>query len=296
MVVKKITMCSLVLMSAALVTNIAFGATPEASDIENQQYKQERTRIKALSESFKPGPVNDLKEYEKFADEILKKWKSKDPEHYAKLMLEICRPITSGRFNTDSRFNIARKYALLALSDPNKITLETELELIGHVKTPMFGPPAPKNHEWMERRQKDVEIRLHAWKRLIDVIDPNWDPNQVLLSPNAVGADMGIPGGGMAPESVKDPKLRAEYEAALQKNRDQIERYTKQYRLRDWLNRFPKRAEEYIIRAYSKPPFDVEQLKQYLDKYIADTKTKVRILDAVRLNMENQKKIDLNIK
>lgn len=98
---------------------------------------------------------------------------------------------------------------------------------------------------------------------------------------------MGLPS-GIAPESVKDPKLRAEYEAALQKNREQIERYTKQYRLRDWLSMFPKRAEEYIIRAYSKPPFDVEELKQYLDKYITDTKTKARILNAVTKNMQEQ--------
>jgi hypothetical protein len=58
--------------------------------------------------------------------------------------------------------------------------------------------------------------------------------------------------------------------------------------LRDWLKRFPKRAEQYIIRAYSKPPFDVEELKQYLDNYIADTKTKARILDAVTKNMQEQ--------
>jgi len=210
-------------------------------------------------------------------------------------MLEICRPITSGRFNTDERFDIARKYALLALSDPNKIALETDLELAGHVKTPMFGPHAPKDLELTDQRKKDVEVRLHAWKRLIDAIDPNWDPNEVLWSPNAVAVSMGFPG-AIEPESINDPILRAAYEAAMERNKQKIERHTKQYRLRDWLNRFPKRAEEYIIRAYSKPPFDLEELKQYLEKYAVDPKTRARILDAVRLNMENQKKVDLNIK
>jgi hypothetical protein len=266
---------------------ISFGENLKASEAEEQEYKQDREHIETMKKSFKPGPTNDIKSFEKFADEIQRKWKSKDPEHYAKLMLEICGPITSGRFNTDRRFNIARKYALLALSDPNKINLETELELTGHVKTPMFGPYAPKELELADQRKKDVELRLHAWKRLIDAIDPNWDPNEELWSPNAVGADMGLPS-GIAPEGVKDPKLRAEYEAALQKNREQIERYTKQYRLRDWLKRFPKRAEEYIIRAYSKPPFNLDELKEYLEKYAVDEKTRARILDAVTKNMQEQ--------
>jgi len=203
------------------------------------------------------------------------------------LMLQICGPISSGRFNTDNRSNIARKYALSALADPNKILLDTELELIGHVMTPMVTRRAPMDQEWAQQRREDVQVRLHAWKRLLDAIDPNWDPNEELWSPNTVGALMGLPS-GIAPEGVKDPKVRAEYEAALQKNQDNIERHTKQTRLRDWLKSFPKRAEEYTIQAYSKPPFDVEELKRYLDKYIADTKTKAKILDTVTNNMQKE--------
>jgi len=54
------------------------------------------------------------------------------------------------------------------------------------------------------------------------------------------------------------------------------------------LKRFPKRAEEYIIQAYSKPPFDLEELNHYLDVYIADTKTRERIINTVTENMEKQ--------
>ena len=125
---------------------------------------------------------------------------------------------------------------------------------------------------------------------MIDAIDPDWDPNEKLLSPSGVGAMMRLPRSGMSPESIKDPQLRAEYEAALEANQKKIERYTEQNRLHNWLKRFPRHAEPYIINAYSKAPFNLEELKQYLDKYIADEKTRKRILDAVTKNMAKQTK------
>jgi len=99
---------------------------------------------------------------------------------------------------------------------------------------------------------------------------------------------MGLPAGGIAPESIKDPKLRAEYEAALQENRQKIERHTKQYRLHDWLKSYPKSRERDIVLIYSEPPFNLEELKQYLGKYAVDEKTRARILEAVKKNMEKQ--------
>jgi len=221
MIPKKTIFCLVGIIVYLLATTIPFGVTSEQSQGEKQEYSQDMARIKTVEKSFKAGPVNDLKEYEKLSDEIQTKWKRQNREYYARLILEVCGPLSSGRFNEERQYDVARKYALLALAEPNQIPLEIELELTGHVMTDMVTPRSPKGQEWAQRRKKDVEIRLHAWKRLIDAIDPNWDPNEELWSPNAVGADMGLPS-GIAPESVKDPKLRAEYEAALQKNREQI--------------------------------------------------------------------------
>ncbi|MCK4824602.1 hypothetical protein KA005_53110 [bacterium] len=263
------------------------GPAGVSSQAEKQEYKRDMARIKDLEKSFKPGLVNDLEEYEKFADEILKKWRDRNKEYNARLILEICGPLSSGTFEDDRRHDLARKYALSVLEKSEEILVEMELKLTGHVMTSMYTPNAPKGEDLAQRRKKDVEIRLHAWKRLLGAIDPNWDPNEEIWSPNAVGALMGLPS-GISPEGVKDPKLRAEYKAALQKNREQIERRTKQYRLHDWLKSYPKRAERYIVKAYSKPPFNLEELKQYLGKYAVDEKTRARILDAVKKNMEEQ--------
>ena len=269
------------------IIGITFGATLESSEIEEQEYKQDMARIKALEKSFTSGPTNDLENYEKFVDQIQKKWVQKNREHYARLLLEICGPLSSGDFKGNRPRTLARKYALSALETPEAIPLTLELELIGHVMMLMYTPDAPKGEDFAQSRKKDVEVRLHAWKRLIDAIDPNWDPNDKPL--RNVSPPYGTTiSAGASPEHIKDPKLRADYEAAIEKNRRKAERYLEQSRLRDWLKRYPKRAEEYIILAYSDQPFNLQELKQYLDKYIADEKTRNRILDTVKKNIEGQ--------
>jgi len=98
MVAKKITMSFLVLMCFSLVQNITFGAISEASEMEKQEYKHAINQIKSLRKSLKLGKTNHLKSYENFADEIQSKWSRRNKEHYARLMLEICGPLSSGDF------------------------------------------------------------------------------------------------------------------------------------------------------------------------------------------------------
>ena len=270
-----------------LCVKSVFGVGNEALQMEKQEYEQDLSQIESFRKSLRSGPINDINSFEKFADEIQSKWSRKNREYYARLMWEICGPLSSGRFNDERQHDLAREYALSALAEPNEIPLETELELIGHVMTDTVTPRAPTGQEWVQRRKQDVWIRLHAWRRLTEAIDPTWDPND--LPYINVPLPRGTEGSsGMAPEDIKDPNLRAEYEAAIEKNRQKAEKYSEQYQLRKWLKRFPKRAEEYIIEAYSKPPFDEAELKQYMDKYITDTETKARILDAVENNIEHQ--------
>jgi hypothetical protein len=287
MTLKRITLCFGIIFVCLLSTTISLAVSSGLSETENQEYKQDMARINAVKKTFKPGQVNNLEEYEKFANEIQSKWKQKNKEHSARLMLEICGPLSSGWFKDDRRYGLAKKYALSVLDKPEEISVESELELTGHVVTLMYIPSAPKGEDFAQRRRKDVEVRLHARKRLIDSIDPKWDPNEELLSPNAVGAFMGLPS-GIAPESVGDPRLRAEYEEALQKNSEIIQRHSQQRRLHRWLKWYPKMIEEDIILLYSEPPFNLEELRQYLGKYAVDEKTRARILDAVTKNMQQQ--------
>ena len=299
MLCKKTIVLSLVISCLFLSEGLVFGGNSEASEMEGREYKQEWARIKAMRESLRnePRSTNDLAKYEDFADQIQSKWKQKDKEHYARLMLEICAPLSSGDFGGCRPYDLAREYALWALADANEIPVFLELELTGHVQTDMYSRNAPKGEDFAQRRRKDVAIRVHAWKRLTDAIDPNWDPNDmpyinVPLPPGApIPAEISFVS-GMSPAYIKDPELRAAYEEAVEKNRQKAERSIKQSRLRKWLERFPRHAEPYIIRAYSRPPFNLEELKGYLNKYLEDSATRNKILEAVETNMAKEAKTE----
>jgi hypothetical protein len=147
----------------------------------------------------------------------------------------------------------------------------------------------PKGEDFAERRRKDLDVRLHAWKRLEDAVDPNWNPNEMPPDANAVAVDMGFPG-AIAPEEIRDVVLRAKYKAAIEQSDRKIRQYTEQYRVRLSLKMFPKSAERSTVEAYSHPPCNIEELRKSLDEHKVDSSTKARILDAVAKNCGQAKK------
>lgn len=279
MLFKHTMICFLAIASVLLTKSVLYAANPEESlNMEEQEYRQDLSQISSLTKA------KDLMGMEKFADEIQRTWSQRNKEYYADLMLNVCKSLSSGRFKDDRQYSLARKYALLALQEPDAIPLEMEVALVGYVMSDMVIPSAPRGQEWEQQRKMDMEVRFHAWKRLTDAIDPTWDPNDLPL----INVPLSLGAGGEAggnPKHIKDPKLRAEYEAAIEKNRQKAERYSKQHRLRKLEKRFKRTAERYIVRAYSKPPFNLTELKQYLKNYVADQDARARIWDAVTKKM-----------
>lgn len=268
--------------------SVAFGEEPRATLGERQEYEHELRRVTSLRSSLLQGNDVDLKLYENFVDSIDQRWRAINREHHARLMLAACKPLSSGTFKDDRRYELARTYALSALEETDDIPLSLELELIGHVTTVRIVPGASRGEDFAGHREKDVAVRLHAWKRLIEAIDPNWDPEEVLWGGNvAPPAATGLPA-GVEPEAIKDADLRAEYEAAIQRNRQKAEEYGEQYDLHKWLKRFPKRAESDIVQAYSQPPFEIEALKKMLDDHLPDQEAKARIVEAVDKSMREK--------
>lgn len=281
----------IIAMFAWLVVSrgIALGEGTVTNKEERQEYERELKRIVSLRKSLSQDRAQNLRTYETFGDDISNRWRKRSRAHHARLMLAVCKPLSSGTFEDSRRYELARKYALSALEEANGIPLTLELELIGHVTTVRIGPGASRGEDFARHRKKDIAVRLHAWKRLIDAIDPNWDPDEVLWSGNvAPPAATGLPA-GVEPDAIKDAHLRAEYEAAIQRNRQKAEEYREQYELHKWLKRFPKRAESDIVQAYSHPPFDIEELKEMLDDRCPDQESKARIVEAVDKNIREKK-------
>lgn len=280
-----------IFFGVSLVNVVSIAGVPrERPDPNRQEFLQDHARLDTLWQ------VDDVNAVKNVAKEIQRKWIRRDKEYYGMLMLQVCTSLRSRTLAGPRTSALAREYALIVLSDPNELPLETELDLVGQVMSDMSTRYAPKGQEWMAVRKADVDVRFHAWQRLEKAIDPNWDQNEFWLlkhprPPETVPWIVGNP-----PEAIKDDAIRAKYEAELKEYWDKVEYHNQQRRLRKLEKLFITDTERYIIDAYSKPPFKIDELRQYLEKYAVDPKTKARILDAVRLNMENQKKADLNIK
>lgn len=239
-----------------------------------------------LLESF--ANARDLNGLEKAGNDIEKKWGQRKEESYFALMLKICDLLNSIDFNDYGRqSSLIQKYATLALEKSETIPLEIELPLLLHLQEDVdYSKGVVKGVEWSKQRSRITKSWLSAWQRLEKEIDKNFDFNDLPERNIAPPLSTGLPS-GIAPEDVEDPKLRAEYEAALAKNKQKAQNYSRQVKLRELDKLFSPRVEQYIISAYSKPPFDLEELKQYLDEYVTDKERSARILDAVKKKMKD---------
>ncbi len=95
---------------------------------------------------------------------------------------------------------------------------------------------------------------------------------------------------GMSPENIKDPEVRAAYEAAIAENKRIMEKNSEQLMLRRMEEHFAPRAEKYITTIYLRPPYNLPELKQKMDEYITNKERKARIINSVTKGMAAAKK------
>jgi hypothetical protein len=224
----------------------------------------------------------ELTSYVSLAEEIIDKWSKSNPEYLARLLLPICGELTSARFNDDRQYELSRKYALIALENADQIPLNLEFELSGHVGN---RRPIQDQNIFVERRKKNVSAWLHAWGRVENAIDPNWDPDEEIVVVMPTPGPEGFVGGD--PKSIKDPKLRAQYERARLEKQKNIKHKTNQFRLRRWGQVILTHWEPNIVRAYSQPPYNMGELKQLLTEYQIGDEASNRIINAVKEQSQN---------
>jgi hypothetical protein len=272
----------------------AYWGNTEVATQETQEFIQDLNRVEAIDTSLTQRDMSDLSVYEAFADSIDHKWRGRNREYHARLMLEVGGPLSSGTFKEDRQYELVRKYDLSALEEPDSIPLILELELAGDVVTDIAEPNSPGAVNFTEKRKIDTGVRLHAWKRLIEAIDPNWDSSgalsAVVTPSDSLFHKIGFLRSGMDPKTIKDSSARAEYEELIRLNIENERKHYYQSHYRIWLKYFPKDAERYIIRAYSHPPFALEELRNMLDDQLPDKAAKDRIIQAVEKNMREWQK------
>jgi len=244
-------------------------------------FEQQMARIQEVTNSL--AKKSDLAQYEKFATEILSNWRDGTSEQYARLTQALCRPLTAaGMFNDDRQYRIAREFALEALELVDQIPVLVELNLVQNVSLLKAQPKLMTQEEFTKQRLRDAEAWLHALNSFTSTLDPTWDPNeQIPVHPDPPPGLINNYISGASPESIKDPVLRAQYERAVEENKQRIEEHTVQYMLRHRLKDFPQKAERYLINLYSLPPSNPSELKELLNRYNIDETTAERILKAV---------------
>ncbi len=232
--------------------------------------------IKALSKA------RDLKGLVRLANEIELKW-SYDTKAYSYMMIEICGSLASYDFKNDRQYILTHKYAKLALQRADQMPVENEVRLVQYLGGDieyLTGQVNPE--EWPQDRRERMQYWFHARRRLNSEIDRNFNVNKppLLNVPPAAGP---YPS-GIAPEGIKDPQLRARYEAAVQANKQKIERFNRQHLLHKLDEELTKNLRRFIVGAYSKPPVDLAELTYYLSTYTTDDQLRQSILDEVQLN------------
>lgn len=241
------------------------------------RYTQMLTRIKAARE------LRKMNELVKLGDEIELNWGNLDTRHYASLMLEISNAFSSTNLNDDNQYLLEQKYAALVLKKQLEIPPDLEAQLVLHLQEDIeYAKGQLSTEEWAERRRTKAELWLRTWQHLNSAIDPNFNFKDlpllnVPLPPGVAGA------AGMAPESIKDPTLRAQYQSAIEANEKKAADFRTQFALRRTREIFTQRMEAYLVRAYSRPPDKASEVEAILKKYPVDENMRARVLNGVKV-------------
>ena len=206
-------------------------------------------------------------------DEIEKTWGAAGGEQYGHFMAEVSSCVATDFDN----FPLSQEYAILALTHADTFSVRLETHLLGSLTRDLSA--GAFGEAWENERSAKAKLWLHAWQRLNSQIDRSFDfakrPSTVMPP-----EESGMPA-GVAPEAIANPPLRTKYEEAIATNMKLASKRNHQLMLRELDRRFPKNAEDYLIKVYSQSPNRIAELREYLGTYGIDRVTSKRIVSEV---------------
>lgn len=280
-------MCVVVLGCWLLLMGLQLGvlraeeaaATAPAKRVESLTSMQGgfEERLKTASEK------KDLEAMEALAKEVEGKYKPEDVDAYTQLMGEITGQLASLSFGNERQYHLAQEWVMRCLEKGDALPLLEEIRLAPRLR--MVLPKTPPEEIAQLRRTK-AALFLHTWSRMNKAIDRKFDfsvePQLNILPPLGAGVPSGV-----GPEAIDDPKLRAEYAAALERNRAYGAIFSFQHQLHQAEEGFVRGLEAFLISEYSTPSADVKELGALLEKAGMDKAMCKKILDGV--NTERSK-------
>lgn len=277
---KVTTIAVLAVGTACLLAAGETAQSSECADDAQQEYSRDWDRIVEL------GKTRDLQGLTDMAEEIESKWLSRSTRDCANLALLLCRTMCTWKFEEGRPYEFVRQYAgrMLAECDgteSEEISIEAELGLLAHLHV---GVPDVKgslsDEEWQEARRTEAERWLRAWWRLEQAA--SGDSSSTSLPFLNVSPPEGVPlPAGVAPSAIEDPVLRAEYEAAIEENRRNADKFNQRYKARQLQKTSWGTIENYLSQAYSIPPLNQRELEGLLSRYVSDPHTRASVVEAV---------------
>jgi len=214
--------------------------------------------------------LNQLKiQAEKVHASFVKAIEHKDEngiEQYSHLMFSLYKAFNDNDFNDYQQYILAEEYTLLTLKKHKVVPLDVLRQLFTwlYFQNEDKYSHGMKEEEYSKFRKKRLEVWFQVWRYIGDEMIDNWDPSQLPETPSPPRElEAGV--SGMAPESIKDPKLRKKYQKALDKFEENVKKHARQSQLRDVKKRLQKLLESYLPKAYAKEPVDRKELQHYLD-------------------------------
>lgn len=217
------------------------------------------------------------------ANQLETKWRGSDWNLYARIMTYVCSEISNRGLNETRVREQSEHFARVALSHSNMYLWEHEATLVGSLG---YQRSSDNVDMWLRDRREKTELWLHALRRLEREVDTSFDvhdsknlPSMRVFPPVETGLPAGSP-----PSAIKDPRLRAKYEAAIANNQRKSQLVEQQLSLQLHGPSFKTRAERWLVQAYSQGPARSGELKRLLDVYLRDPQVRQRILSEVEKN------------
>jgi len=240
---------------------------------EENEFQSDVARLIALR-------AHPLEELVALANQLEAKWRGLDWNSYARVMQYVCSEISNRGLNSPRVREQSEHFARIALSHSAMFSWEHQADLVGALG---YQRSSAIDVVWLRERREKAEFWLKAWQRLEKQTDPSFDindrkslPAMRVSPPYETGLRAGTP-----PSEIKDPRLRAQYEAAIADNKRKSQRVNEQFPLLLYGPSFRSGAERWLIQAYSQPPSRPAELQRYLKIYLQDDKTRQRILKEV---------------